>query len=170
MTIDPRTYSTQFGVVSGGQQSDPDPLKSCGMKFFNPSYHGPNIDPTDMPFCSPPTIAGQPFTEMYYRPPDPGTIITYKRLALGEGQTGIPDGAYGGGINGTGQTVAGNIGLYQLIRRVQRFTTGIQVKPRVVEKMVDGALVREKQEKGQDWMHNMTQGIAPHAEIGRAHV
>jgi hypothetical protein len=163
MTIDPRTYSTQFGVVSGGQQSDPDPLKSCGMKFFNPSYHGPNIDPTDMPFCSPPTIAGQPFTEMYYRPPDPGTIITYKRLALGEGQTGIPDGAYGGGINGTGQTVAGNIGLYQLIRRVQRFTTGIQVKPRVVEKMVDGALVREKQEKGQDWMHNMTQGIAPHA-------
>ena len=163
MTIDPRAHSTQFGVVSGGQQSDPDPNKSKAFKFFNPSYHGPNIDPTDMPFNTPPTIAGQPFTEMLYGPPEPGTVVKYERVSLGEGQTGIPTGAYGGGINGTGQTVAGNIGLYQLIQQVQGLTTDKQVKPRVVEKTVDGALVRPIQNKGQNWMHSMTQGIAPHA-------
>lgn len=163
MTNDPRKHDVLFGCVSGGQSDDPDPNKSGAFRFFNPSFHGPNIDPTQMPFCTPPTIAGQPFTEMYYRPPDPGTIITYKRTGLGEGQTGIPDGAYGGGINGTGTTVEGNIGLYDLIRLVQQLSTGIRVKPQVVEKMVDGALVREIKEKGQDWAHSMTQGIAPHA-------
>lgn len=163
MTIDPRAHSTQFLVSSGGHKGKPDPNKSGGVQCFNPSYHGPNIDPTDMPFNTPPTLPFGPFTEMVCGPPEPGTVLTGTRNALGEGQSLIVNGAYGGGINGTGQTVAGNIGLYQLIQRVQGLTTDKQVKPRVVEKTVDGAVVRPPEEKGQDWMHNMTQGIAPHA-------
>ena len=163
MSNDPRTHSIQFNIVSGGQQSDPDPNKSGGFRSFCPPFHGTNINPTEMAFNTPPTIAAQAFTEMYSRPPDPGTLVCGAATALGERQSFVPTGAYGGGINGTGTNVAGNSGLYKLIQLVQALTTGIQVKPQIVEKMVDGALVREMKEKGQDWTHNMTQGIAPHA-------
>jgi hypothetical protein len=163
MSNDPRTHSIQFNIVSGGQQSDPDPNKSGGFRSFCPPFHGTNINPTEMAFNTPPTIAAQAFTEMYSRPPDPGTLVCGAATALGERQSFVPTGAYGGGINGTGTNVAGNSGLYKLIQLVQALTTGIQVKPQIVEKMVDGALVREMKEKGQDWMHQMTQGIAPHA-------
>lgn len=164
MTIDPRSESVQYFVVSGGHKGKPDPNKSGAVQCFNPAYHGPNIDPTDMPFNTPSTPSFGPFCEMHGGPPEPGTVLSGTRGALGEGQTLNITGAYSGGINGTGQTVAGNQSLgLSLIQRVSGLATSKSGKPRVIEKMVDGVLVRKIEETGKDWMHNMTQGIAPHA-------
>lgn len=164
MTIDPRSESVQYFVVSGGHKGKPDPNKSGAVQCFSPAYHGSNIDPTDMPFNTPSTPPFGPFCEMQGGPPEPGTVLTGTRSALGEGSTLNITGAISGGINGTGQTVAGNKSLGQdIISRVQGFKTEKSGKPRVIEKMVDGVLVRKIEETGKDWMHNMTQGIAPHA-------
>lgn len=156
-----------YRIVVGGDINDYDPQKLALMKTFDPTRHKfPEVSPEQLPFIGTERTATQTTLERFEAPPEQGSVVIVSQ------DRGFPtSAAVTGTVSGTelnsAQNVAGNSGLYELLRIVSQITTQKRIKPQIIEKIVNGVLVREMQEKGQDWKHDFTKGIQTHAAFNQ---
>jgi hypothetical protein len=149
-----------YGVICRGDNGSPASQQDSTAGLYNPVVHSSDIDESTQPYCITRVSPNQFNLELFTGPPEKGTVVTY------EGQQGDPNKVITGMIS-TGitnrQSVAGNDSLTKVVNKLASATTADKnKKPKVVDKNVDGALVRQIQEVG-SWFHNLTNGIAPHA-------
>ena len=156
-----------YRIVCGGDINDYDPQKLSLMKTFDPTRHKfPEVSPQQLPFIGTERTATQCTLERFEAPPEQGSVVIVSQ------DRGFPtSAAVTGTVSGTelnsAQNVAGNSGLYELLRIVSQISTKKRIKPQIVERMVNNVLVREKQEKGQDWKHDLTRGIPTNAAFSQ---
>jgi hypothetical protein len=149
-----------YCIVVGGDINDPDQQKLSLLKVFDPLRHSSQISPEELPHVGIERPATQTSLEQFNAPPEQGTcIVTTFNMGDPTSRTavGMPT------EFNSSENVAGNSGLYDIIRQVSQISSRKAIKPQIIERMVNGVLVREKQEKGQDWMHDLTKGLATHA-------
>jgi len=153
----------RFFVVCGGDQKDPDQMKLSLMKVYCPTSDPETTNVEKLAFVSAENPANQPALEQCCGPPEAGTVVCGTRN-LGDPTSctiqGMPMSQYF-----DAQNVEGNSGLYTILMQLANdpSRSGKRIKPQVIERIVNGVLVREIQEKGQDWMHALTKGLAVHA-------
>ena len=149
-----------YCIVVGGDINDPDKQKLSLLKVYDPLRHGDDITPEQLPHVGIERPANQTSLEQFSAPPEQGTVVVCTS------NLGDPTSRVASGMPteyNSSENVEGNSGLYDLLNRVSTISSKKRIKPQVVERMVDGALVREMQEKGQYWSHGLTKGLATHA-------
>ena len=149
-----------YCIVVGGDINSPDQQKLSLLKVYDPLRHGSQISPEDLPHVGIERSATQACLEQFNAPPEQGTCIVTTF------NTGDPTSRTCVGMPteyNSAENVGGNSGIYEILDRASQKSAQKRIKPQVVERMVDGALVREMQEKGQEWMHSLTKGLATHA-------
>lgn len=153
---------TQFVISCGGDINDPDPLNLNLIKLFDPIRYNPtNVPYQALPFISSVRTPSQGALERFDPSPELGATCVAER-STGDPSSSICTGVIVNELNAQ-STVPGNSSLMDIIGILSGINSRKRIKPQVIEKMVNGVLVREAQEKGMDWMHNFTKGIAPHA-------
>lgn len=67
----------RFGMIEGGQDSDPDPQQGGRVRIRDIANHGPLVKTSDLPFSQmlSPTSGSGAFE--FNRPPLPGTVVAY---------------------------------------------------------------------------------------------
>jgi hypothetical protein len=149
-----------YCIVVGGDINDPDQKKLSLLKVHDPLRHSSEITPDMLPHIGTERNATQPQLEQFCAPPEQGTTV------IVSANRGDPSSRTVVGMiteEHSAENVGGNSGLYGTLDEAKEKSAQKRVKPQVVERMVDGALVREMQEKGKDWMHSLTKGLATHA-------
>lgn len=147
-------------IVVGGDWNDPDQQQLSLIKVCDPLRHSSQISPQELPHVGCEKPATQASLEQFNAGPEQGTCIAVKF------NMGDPGSRTGVGIcteYNSAENVGGNSGLYEILNLVSQISSRKNIKPQIIEKMVNGVLVREKQEKGKEWSHSLTKGLATHA-------
>ena len=134
-----------YCIVVGGDINDPDQKKLSLLKVHDPLRHSSEITPDMLPHVGTERNASQPQLEQFCAPPEQGTTV------IVSANRGDPASRTVVGMiteENSSENVGGNFGLYDILNLVSQKSTQKRIKPQVVERMVDGALVREMQEKG----------------------
>ncbi len=149
-----------YCIVVGGDINDPDQQKLSLIKVFDPLRHSSQISPQELPHVGIERPATQACLEQFNAPPEQGTVVI-STFNLGDPTSrtavGMPT------EYNSAENVGGNSGLYEILNLVSQISSRKNIKPQIIEKMINGVLVREKKEKGQDWSHSLTKGLATHA-------
>lgn len=152
--------SKSYCIVVGGDINDPDQQKLSLLKVFDPLRHGSQISPQELPHVGIERPATQACLEQFNAPPEQGTVVV-STFNMGDPTSrtavGMPT------EYNSAENVGGNSGLYEILNLVSQISSRKNIKPQIIEKVVNGVLVREKQEKGQEWRHDLTKGLATHA-------
>lgn len=166
MTSPPATFPNGTGltysIVIGGHYYDPAPDQSGNAKIIDPIRHSPQIPYQELPFVTSLRSPTQQNLESTPFPVEPGTVVASFY------QTGDPSTRTFVGqvndINNASQDISGNQSASHWVQQAMQLTTNMRVAPQGTEEVEERkAIVRKKIEKGQEWMHSMTQGIATHA-------
>lgn len=150
-----------YNIVVGGDINDPDQLQLSLAKVYDPLRHNfQTVSPENLPHIGTERAADHITQCQFNPPPEQGTVVTCNRDRGSPSSTVIT-----GMINqiNSQQNVEGNSGLYDLFKIVSQISTQKRIKPEIVEKTKNDVRVREAEEKGQDWTHNLTTNIADHA-------
>lgn len=152
----------RFFVVVGGDKKDPDQLQLSLAKVYSPVSDPETTNIKKLAFIGAEFPPNQCFLEQFNGPPEAGTIV------CGTRNLGDPTSATIQGMTNQyfgSENVGGNSGLLKILMDVANDSSrsGKRTKPQINERNVNGVLVREMQEKGQDWMHALTKGLAVHA-------
>ena len=149
-----------YCIVVGGDINDPDQQKLSLLKVHDPLRHSSDITPDQLPHVGIERSATQTQLEQFCAPPEQGTTVV-TTFNLGDPTSrvivGMPT-----ELN-SAENIEGNSGRYDILKLVSQKKSGKRIKPEIIERMVNGVLVRVMKEKNQDWMHNLTKGIATHA-------
>ena len=157
----PEGSNLAYCVIAGGHKDDKPQDESGTAKVVDPLRHSISISKDDLPFVTTLRSPTQGDLETTPMPPEPGQIcaVTF--------QTGDPTTRVISGIpNDLNQqsNIAGNNPGTAWIKILEMLMTGKRTPPRNVREKKDrGAVVRDKQESGQEWMNSLTQGLASHA-------
>lgn len=163
MSSTPRSSAASglcYGIVVGGHDADAPSDYSGNLRVYFPGIHGKDVDVKHLAFSprlmSPTRSSQQEFPGGI----DPGTLVVAMK-DTGSNQCQII--GLANDINNNDQTIAGNMSLLQGI--AQYLTMNIQVRPppTAVDANVNGAQIRQIQEKGELWNHGMTRGLPTHA-------
>jgi len=163
MSSTPRSSAASglcYGIVVGGHDADAPSDYSGNLRVYFPGIHGKDVDVKHLAFSprlmSPTRSSQQEFPGGL----DPGTLVVAMK-DTGSNQCQII--GLANDINNNDQTIAGNMSLLQGI--AQYLTMNIQVRPppTTVDANVNGAQIRQIQEKGELWNHGMTRGLPTHA-------
>jgi hypothetical protein len=163
MSSTPRSSAASglcYGIVVGGHDADAPSDYSGNLRVYFPGIHGKDVDVKHLAFSprlmSPTRGSQQEFPGGL----DPGTLVVAMK-DTGSNQCQII--GLANDINNNDQTIAGNMSLLQGI--AQYLTMNIQVRPppTTVDANVNGAQIRQIQEKGELWNHGMTRGLPTHA-------
>jgi hypothetical protein len=149
-----------YGIVVGGHDADAPSDYSGNLRVYFPGIHGKDVNVKHLAF-SPRLMSPTGGTQHQFPGGlDPGTLVVAMK-DTGSNQCQIIGMA--NDINNNDQTIAGNMSLLQGI--AQYLTTNIQVRPPPTTRdaTVNGARIRQIQEKGQLWNHGMTRGLPTHA-------
>ena len=159
----PEGSNLAYCVIAGGHKDDKPQDESGTAKVVDPLRHSSSISKDDLPFVTTLRSPTQGDLETTPMPPEPGQICTVSF------QTGDPTTRVITGIpNDLNQqsSIAGNLsGLRGLgWGHLEMLLTGKRTPPRNAREKKDrGAVVRDKQESGKEWMNSLTQGLASHA-------
>jgi hypothetical protein len=158
----PQGTSLSYCIITGGHYYDPPSDQSGTAKVIDPIRHSQTIPYQEMPFITSLRSPTQEALETTPFPAEPGTVtaVTW--------QTGSPSTAVFQGIpnemNNSGQDVGGNKSASYWADTAAKLPTNVKIPVKQTEEVEErGAVVRKKVEQGQEWMHNMTKGIATHA-------
>lgn len=149
-----------YGIVVGGHDADAPSDYSGNLRVYFPGIHGKDVNVKHLAF-SPRLMSPTSGTQHQFPGGlDPGTLVVAMK-DTGSNQCQIIGMA--NDINNNDQTIEGNMSLLQGI--AQYLTMNIQVRPPPTTKdaTVNGARIRQLQEKGQLWNHGMTRGLPTHA-------
>lgn len=149
-------------IASGGKDLPND--KSCNMKIYSPLEHSPDgVDLNHLAFSpmihSPTAMSQQSFMGNL----DPGTMVYVLKTSGQSGGLilGQANDIYNGG------TSPGNFDLMSnpIIQQLMETTRNVNVPPNIVEKKVNGATVKQIQEKGEQWSHGLLKGLPTHGAL-----
>lgn len=149
-----------YGIVVGGHDADAPSDYSGNLRVYFPGIHGKDVNVKHLAF-SPRLMSPTRGTQQEFPGGlDPGTLVVAMK-DTGSNQCQII--GLANDINNNDQTIAGNMSLLQGI--AQYLTMNIQVRPPPTTRdaTVNGARIRQIQEKGQLWNHGMTRGLPTHA-------
>ena len=153
-----------YGIVVGGDQSDPDPDQAGGVRVYFPTVHGQDVDPKHLGFS--PRLLSPDRQSMQSFPGglDPGSMV----VALKDtGSTQCQVLGLASDLNNAGSGIAGNMGLFQMAPILQQFmnkSTGVSRPPNIQQGNEGGATVFNIQERG-DHSHNLLQGLPTHGAL-----
>lgn len=149
-----------YTIVCGGDINDPDQQKLSLLKLIDPLRHGKDITPDQLPHVGIERPATQACLEQFNAPPEQGTCVV-STFNMGDPTSrtcvGMPTEYF------ASENLDGNLGLYDELRKAAEKSAKKRVKPQVVERMINNVLVRDTQEKNQEWKHSLTKGLATHA-------
>lgn len=151
----------RFFVVCGGDNKDYDQLKLSLIKVFCPTSENQDENVQQNAFIGTKLPATQAGLEQFNGPPEAGTVVCGTRN-LGDPTSctiaGMPNQYF------SAENVDGNSGIMDIMNFLAQDQTrsGKNRKPKVIERTVNGVLVREIQEAGA-WFHALTKGLAVHA-------
>ena len=163
MSSTPKSSSVSglcYGIVVGGHDADAPSDYSGNLRVYFPGIHGKDVDVKHLAF-SPRLMSPTRGTQQEFPGGlDPGTMVVAMK-DTGSNQCQII--GLANDINNNDQTIAGNMSLLQGI--TQYLTMNIQVRPppTTTDATVNGARIRQIQEKGDLWNHGMTRGLPTHA-------
>lgn len=149
-----------YGIVVGGHDADAPSDYSGNLRVYFPGIHGKDVNVKHLAF-SPRLMSPTRSTQQEFPGGlDPGTLVVAMK-DTGSNQCQII--GLANDINNNDQTIEGNMSLLQGI--AQYLTLNIQVRPPPTARdaTVNGARIRQLQEKGQLWNHGMTRGLPTHA-------
>jgi hypothetical protein len=153
-----------YGIVVGGDQSDPDPDQANGLRVYFPTIHGKDVKVKDLAFSprilSPDRAAMQSFSGGL----DPGSmVVAYKDT----GSTQCQILGLASDLNNYESNIPGNIGLLQIAPILAQFlnmSTGVSRPPTIQESSEGGAKIFKINERG-DHNHNLLKGLPTHGAL-----
>ena len=149
-----------YGIVVGGHDADPPSDYSGNLRVYFPGIHGKDVDVKHLAF-SPRLMSPTGGTQQQFPGGlDPGSMVIAMK-DTGSNQCQIM--GLANDINNNDQTIAGNISLLENIAEYLIKEVQIRPPPTSKDAMVNGARIRQIQEKGDLWNHGMTRGLPTHA-------
>lgn len=153
-----------YGIVVGGDQSDPDPDQANGLRVYFPTVHGKDVNVKHLAFSprllSPDRAAMQSFAGGI----DPGSmVVAYKDT----GSTQCQILGLASDLNNYESNIPGNIGLLQIAPILAQFlnkSTGVSRPPTIRQASEGGAKVFKINERG-DHNHNLLKGLPTHGAL-----
>ena len=149
-----------YNIVVGGNFTDPDQMKLSLAKTFDPlRWNDQSVSPENLPHIGTERAADHITQCQFNPPPEDGTVVTCNRDRGSPSSTVIT-----GMINQQPgfQNVAGNDGLYDIMKEMFAADTGKDRKPNIVEKVKNGVRIREAQNQG-PYTRNLITNLADHA-------
>jgi hypothetical protein len=153
-----------YGIVVGGDQSDPDPDQANGLRVYFPTIHGKDVKVKDLAFSprilSPDRAAMQSFSGGL----DPGSmVVAYKDT----GSTQCQILGLASDLNNYESNIPGNIGLLQIapiLAQYLNMSTGVSRPPTIQQSTEGGAKIFKINERG-DHNHNLLKGLPTHGAL-----
>ena len=153
-----------YGIVVGGDQSDPDPDQANGLRVYFPTIHGKDIDVKHLAFSprilSPDRAAMQSFSGGL----DPGSmVVAYKDT----GSTQCQILGLASDLNNYESGIPGNMTLFQFAPRLAEVLnkkTGVFLPPKIQEAVEGGAKIF-KIINGEEHTHNKLKGLPTHGAL-----
>ncbi len=162
--IDPTSENNLVvGYVCGGHDADPAPDQDGGVRVYLPQFQGNDVKKEHIGFSRTLMPANKGGAVEFNGVPDPGQALLCMKAGPPGDSTVIVLGSLPVTRKDGGQP--GNINLNTAFRTmVEAFATELKINipPNVTEKMVDGARIREIQEKGQKHKHDLLKGMPSH--------
>jgi hypothetical protein len=149
-----------YGIVVGGHDADAPSDYSGNLRVYFPGIHGKDVDVKHLAF-SPRLMSPTGGTQQQFPGGlDPGTMVVAMK-DTGSNQCQII--GLANDINNNDQTIAGNRSLLENIAEYLIKEVQIRPPPSTRDATVNGARIRQIQEKGDLWNHGMTRGLPTHA-------
>lgn len=153
-----------YGIVVGGDQSDPDPDQANGLRVYFPTVHGKDVNVKHLAFSprllSPDRASMQSFAGGI----DPGSmVVAYKDT----GSTQCQILGLASDLNNYESNIPGNIGLLQMAPILAQYlnkSTGVSRPPTIQESSEGGAKIFKINERG-DHNHNLLKGLPTHGAL-----
>lgn len=152
-----------YGIVVGGDQSDPDPDQANGLRVYFPTIHGKDVNVKHLGFSprilSPDRAAMQSFSGGL----DPGSmVVAYKDT----GSTQCQILGLASDLNNYENGIPGNMNLMQIasIAKFLNKSTGVSRPPTIQEASEGGAKIFKINERG-DHNHSLLKGLPTHGAL-----
>lgn len=161
---DPTTEnSLLLGIVVGGHDADPAPNQN-GVRIYCPQIHGNNVKKEDLGFSPMIMAPHQGGATSFNGAPDPGQHMLCMKSGPPGDSTLIVVGSLPVNRQDGGQPGNKNLNTY-LNALNTAFSTELNVRipPNIKETTVNGARIRQVNEKGQRHKHDLLKGIPSHA-------
>jgi hypothetical protein len=150
-----------YGIVVGGDMTDPDPAQAGGLRVYFPTIHGKGVNPKHLAF-SPrlvaPTRSGM---QDFVGGLDPGSLVVALK-DTGSNQCQII--GLANDLNNRDSTIAGNNDLLQNITKFFTQSTGVSQPPNIQKSSRGGAEIYKPVEKG-DHFHDLLKGLPTHGAL-----
>ena len=145
-----------YGIVVGGHDADAPSDYSGNLRVYFPGIHGKDVNVKHLAF-SPRLMSPTGGTQQQFPGGlDPGSMVVAMK-DTGSNQCQIIGMA--NDINNNDQTIAGNMSLLQSIAQYLTMDVQIRPPPTARDATVNGARIRQLQEKDKLWNHGMTRGL-----------
>lgn len=155
----PNENKIVYGIVVGGNDKDPDPTQSGGVRVYLPSEYGKNVDIRHLPFARSLAEGNQKGVTNFNPPPEHGSAVMCMKMP---GQAGsghlVVLGAVPNDIN-KDSTIPGNSTgsqLWPAIDKAIKDLTSIRVPPNIGS---GAAGSKPPKEKGQYYKNELTKYI-----------
>ena len=150
-----------YGIVVGGDMSDPDPAQAGGLRVYFPTIHGKDVKPQHLAF-SPrlvsPTRAGM---QEFVGGIDTGSLVVALK-DTGSNQCQIL--GLANDLNNRDSGIAGNNDLLQHISSYFSKSMGVNRPPNVQKSSEGGTEIYRVTEKG-DHFHDLLKGLPTHGAL-----
>lgn len=163
MVAYPNENQIVYGIVVGGNDSDPDPTCSGGSRIYIPGQYGKDVDIKHLPFSRNLAQGTQNGITNFNPPAEHGSAVMCMKMGghAGTGHLTI----LGTVPNDTnkGSTTPGNsIGLWPAIDKALKDTTKIRIPPSAGKGPADS---KPPKEKGKYHSHDIVKGIPSSATL-----
>ncbi len=163
MVAYPNESKIVYGIVVGGNDSDPDPTQSGGVRVYLPTEYGKNVDIKHLPFARTIAQGNQNGMTTFNPPPEHGSAVMCMKMP-GHSGTGHLHvlGAIPNDIN-RDSTVPGNSAdLWPAIAKAISDIAKIRIPPNAGS---GPAGSKPPKEKGEYWKHELAKGIPSTATL-----
>ena len=151
-----------YGIVVGGDSTDPAPDMSNNLRVYFPGIHGKDVNVKHLAF-SPRLMSPDRMTQGTFPGGlDPGSLVVALK-DTGSNQCQIM--GLANDINNNDTRLPGNIDLLQPIQEFFTKTVGVNIPPNIQDSTRDGAKIRKITEKGQEHHHNLLKGLPTHGAL-----
>lgn len=131
MATYPNENKIVYGIVVGGNDKDPDPTQSGGVRIYCPTEYGKDVDIRHLPFSRTLAQGNQKGITNFNQPPEHGSAVMCMKMAghSGSGHLTIL-GTVPNDIN-KDSTIPGNSSIWPAIDKAIKDLTSIRVPPNV---------------------------------------
>ena len=163
MVAYPNEGKIVYGIVVGGNDSDPDPTQSGGCRIYLPTEYGKDVDIRHLPFVRTLAQGNQDGITNFNPPPEHGAAVMVMKMP-GHAGTGHLTllGSVPNDINKDSTIPGNNAGIWPAIDKAIKDTTKIRIPPNVGS---GPAGSKPPKEKGQYHKHELVKYIPSTATL-----